>query len=135
MVAWNAKLSTGDERTDSQHKVLIEKLNEFEKIISDNSSGDIRRAAGEVLDFLQFYAAWHFSQEEQLMDEVNCPVAEENKKAHARFLDMFGKFYTQWQTSSMDIALARTTYHQLSEWVTNHIMTVDIKLNSCVHVE
>ncbi len=135
MIIWDAKLSTGNERIDSQHKMLIEKLNEFEKIISDNSSGDIRLAAGEVLDFLQFYATWHFSQEEQLMDEVNCPVAEINKIAHARFLDMFGKFYTQWQIASMDNELARSTYHQLSDWVTNHIMTVDVELNFCSHAE
>ena len=130
MVTWDKKLSTGDERTDSQHKVLIDKLNEFEMIVSSNSSGDIRREAGEVLDFLQFYAAWHFAQEEQLMTELNCPAAAENKAAHGRFLEMFGKFYSQWQSSSMDIELARSTYRKLSEWVTDHIMTVDTQLKS-----
>lgn len=130
MVTWDIKLSTGDEHTDSQHKVLIDKLNEFEVIVSSNSSGDIRREAGEVLDFLQFYAAWHFAQEEQLMAELNCPVAAVNKAEHARFLEMFGRFYSQWQSSSMDIELARSTYRKLSEWVTDHIMTVDTQLKS-----
>jgi hemerythrin-like metal-binding protein len=132
MIAWDEKLRTGDDRTDSQHKVLIDKLNEFDEIISNSNSGDIRRAAGEVLDFLQFYASWHFAQEEQRMDELHCPAAQENKKEHARFLEMFGKFYTQWQSSSMDLGLARATYQQLADWVKNHIMTVDVQLNASI---
>jgi hemerythrin len=132
MIVWNENLSTGDEHTDAQHKVLIEKLNEFDEVISRNQGGDIRRTAGEVLDFLQFYAAWHFTQEEACMEKLQCPAAAANKVAHAAFLEMFGRFYSQWQTSSMDIALARVTYHQLSDWVTNHIMTIDVKLKECL---
>ena len=80
MVTWDIKLSTGDGHTDSQHKVLIDKLNEFEVIVSSNSSGDIRREAGEVLDFLQFYAAWHFAQDEQLMAESVPPKRQRYQK-------------------------------------------------------
>lgn len=131
MITWDAALSTGDERTDSQHLVLIDKLNEFDAVISSSNSGDIRREAGEVLDFLQFYAAWHFEQEEATMARMNCPAAEENKKAHAEFIQSFGQFYSRWQTASMDLELARTTYHQLRDWVVDHIMTVDVKMRDC----
>lgn len=128
MITWNDALSTGDERTDSQHLVLIDKLNEFDAVISGSNTGDIRRTAGEVLDFLQFYAAWHFEQEEAAMTKMNCPAAAENKKAHAEFIQNFSQFYSRWQTASMDLGLARTTYHQLRDWVVDHIMTIDIRM-------
>lgn len=128
MITWEERLSTGDARTDSQHKVLIEKLVELDTAISGNQSGDIRRTAGDVLDFLQFYAAWHFEQEEAYMDQIKCPAAAENKKAHADFLVKFGAFYQKWQTSSMDLELARTTYRELAGWVVNHIMTIDAQI-------
>jgi hemerythrin len=132
VINWNQSLSTGEDRTDLQHKVLIDKLNEFDEVISGSHTGDIRRAAGEVLDFLQFYAAWHFEQEEAVMAQMNCPVAAENKKAHAEFIRDFGRFYSQWQTSSMDLGLARKTYEQLRDWVVNHIMTIDVKMKDCI---
>jgi hemerythrin len=132
MITWDDKLTTSDPRIDSQHKVLIDKFNELDEVISVNQSGDIRRAAGEVLDFLQFYAAWHFEQEEAMMAQVNCPAAEQNKQAHAEFLQKFGQFYSHWQTASMDIELARTTYRHLASWVTDHIMAVDVQIKPYV---
>lgn len=132
MITWDDKLNTNDPRIDSQHKVLIDKFNELDEVISVKQSGDIRRAAGEVLDFLQFYAAWHFAQEEVMMEQVNCPAAEKNKQAHAEFLQKFGQFYSHWQTTSMDIELARTTYRQLANWVTDHIMAVDVQIKPYV---
>jgi hemerythrin-like metal-binding protein len=132
MINWDEKLSTGDARIDSQHKVLIEKLNELEEAFSGNSVGEIRRTAGEALDFLQFYAAWHFEQEEAAMAQVNCPAADENKRAHADFLKQFGQFYSQWQTSSMNLDLARTTYNHLASWVTDHILAVDVQIKPFV---
>jgi hemerythrin len=131
VIDWDNALSTGDERTDTQHKVLIEKLNEFEAVISDSNSGDIRREAGEVLDFLQFYAAWHFEQEEVAMAKMKCPAADENKKTHAEFIRNFGQFYSRWQTTSMDLELARKTYHELRDWVVDHILTIDVQMKDC----
>ncbi len=131
VITWDESLSTGDERTDSQHLVLIDKLNEFDTVISGSNNSDIRRTAGEVLDFLQFYAAWHFEQEEAIMAKMNCPAALENKQAHAEFIGAFGRFYSQWQTASMDLGLARKTYEQLRDWVVDHILTIDVKMKDC----
>ncbi len=131
MVTWQDSLSTTDERTDSQHKVLIEQFNKLEEIMNSNSNGGFRLAAGEVLDFLQFYAAWHFEEEEKLMAQLNCPAAAENKRQHAEFLAMFNQFYERWQTSKMDIELARSTYKILSDWIVTHIQKVDIHIKDC----
>jgi len=131
MVTWQDSLSTSDERTDAQHKVLIEQFNQLEEIMNTSTAGSFRQAAGEVLDFLQFYAAWHFEEEEKLMASLNCPLAAENKKQHAEFLAMFSDFYSKWQTSKMDLELARSTYKVMSNWIVNHIIQVDTHIKDC----
>lgn len=131
MVTWQDSLSTSDERTDSQHKVLIEQFNQLEEIMNNSTPGSFRQAAGEVLDFLQFYAAWHFEEEEKLMAGLNCAYADENKKQHAEFLAMFSDFYSRWQTSKMTPDLARSTYKVMSNWIVNHILQVDVHIKDC----
>jgi hemerythrin len=132
MIVWDDTMSTGNARTDSQHQTIIEKFNELSAIFAGTNTGEIRLAAGELLDFLQFYAVWHFEQEEALMDQIHCPVAEINKKAHAEFLAKFGEFYTRWQVSIMDLEMARQTYAALADWIINHIMTVDVQMRDYV---
>ena len=66
------------------------------------------------------------------MEKTNCPAAAENKKGHAEFLLMFEQFYTQWQTSKMDLILAKSTYKKMSDWIVYHILAVDVKMRSKV---
>jgi hemerythrin len=132
MIIWDDRMSTGNTRTDSQHQTLIDKFNELSSVFEGSNTAEIRLAAGELLDFLQFYAAWHFEQEEILMDEIHCPIAAANKQAHASFLANFGEFYTRWQVSSMDLEMARQTYAALADWIINHIMTIDVQMRDDV---
>ncbi|NMC84006.1 MAG: hypothetical protein GYA58_01850 [Anaerolineaceae bacterium] len=132
MINWEPNMSTGDDHTDAQHRALIEKFNELSEVFSGTNQAEMRRAAAELLDFLQFYAAWHFEQEEILMEQKRCPLAETNKAAHADFLQRFGDFYTRWQLTNMDINLARATYQSLADWIVNHILTIDVHLRDCL---
>ena len=88
--------------------------------------------AGDILDFLQFYAVWHFEREDKCMEQYKCPAAEANKQAHAEFIDKFGQFYEQWQESVMDWELVQQTYVELGDWIENHIRRVDAQLLPCV---
>jgi hemerythrin len=132
MIIWDESMSTGDARLDTQHKMLIQRFNELSDIIAGTDSAATRQAAADVLDFLQFYASWHFGQEENCMNKYKCPIAATNKKAHAEFLTLFGQFYTQWQETNMDMALARQTHAQLGQWFRRHILAVDTQLRPCI---
>jgi hemerythrin len=130
MITWDDSMSTGIRRIDTQHKTLIDKFNEFSLA---EKNGDARVAAGDILDFLQFYATWHFKHEEQCMDEYQCPIAQSNKNAHAEFLKRFESFYQQWQQGGMDDALAIETYESLAQWIEQHIRRTDAQLRPCVN--
>jgi hemerythrin len=130
MIIWDEEtMSTGIPMIDAQHKKLFKKFNEFSEAISGKKS---KEAAGELLDFLQFYAVWHFGQEENCMNEYKCPVAAENKQAHAEFVRKFSRFYTQWQTGNMTAELASETYMELEKWLVKHVARVDTQLRLCV---
>jgi hemerythrin len=129
MIIWDDSMSMGVSIIDAQHKMLFQKFNEFSEAISGTTP---REAAGEILDFLQFYATWHFKQEENCMNEYKCPVAAENKQAHAEFVSTFSQFYTQWQTDIMTPKLVSETYMELEKWLVQHVARVDTQLRPCV---
>lgn len=118
-------MSTGIELIDQQHKMLFEKFNEFSGAINKLEA---RLAAGEILDFLQFYAMWHFEQEEKEMEKYKCSFAELNKKAHKQFAETFGLFYLEWQEGNMTKTIVEKTHQEMENWLVDHIMMIDSQL-------
>jgi hemerythrin len=136
MITWDDSMSTGVLRIDTQHKMLFQKFNEFSEAISESiSEAKSREAAAEILDFLQFYATWHFGQEEDCMNEYKCPIAAKNKQAHAELVKTFSHFYAQWQAETMTAELVNKTYLELENWLLSHVANVDTQLRACVKNE
>jgi hemerythrin len=131
MFNWHPGLATGIPEIDHQHRQILEQFNNFSRCMSLGES-ERGAEAGRILDFLQFYAQWHFQREEEFMDRYRCPAAEENKLQHAAFLKRFGALYEEWQTRGMDPALVNDTFSALAEWILNHIQGVDSRLRSSV---
>ena len=130
MIAWNAALSTGVPYIDAQHKELIEHFNTLSDAVEQ---GKGREETGALLDFLQFYALWHFEREEHCMDEHKCPAAAANKASHQYFIQRFGQLYEQYQQSDVNSRVVRDALADLEVWIVNHIMKVDVQLRQCVH--
>ena len=130
MLTWTEAMSTGVSLLDAHHRMLIEKFNEL--AVSLDAGEDGREKTGEVLDFLQFYAEYHFRREEQCMTEHRCPAAVNNAEQHRLFLQLFGAFYENWQNGTLTRELAQQTRQELSLWIREHIMNTDRALHSCV---
>ena len=131
MLNWHEGMSTGIPDLDHHHKEILARFNEFYACMSRGES-DKRAEVGRILDFLQFYAQWHFQREEEYMEKYQCPAAEENRIAHADFLKRFGAFYEKWQTAGMDPTLANDTFVALMDWIVNHVQGVDTRLNQSI---
>jgi len=129
MITWDESMSTGIPLLDAQHKMLFQKFNEFSAAISGKAIA--QDAAAEILDFLQFYASWHFGREENCMDEYKCPVAAHNKQAHAEFLAKTKSFYQQWQDKTINAELVKKTHQELESWLLNHVSGTDTQLRQC----
>jgi hemerythrin len=123
-------MTTGVPEIDAQHKELLNRFNEFVEALL---TGKGREEAGKTLDFLQFYAQWHFQREEKCMDEYRCPVAAANRAAHRQFLERFGQLYEQYQDSDVNPEVMYNTFWELQDWIIKHIKRVDTQLVSCVN--
>jgi hemerythrin len=126
---WNERLmSTGVDEVDTQHKQLIDKLNElFDALESGAPDAKVK----DMLNFVGQYATWHFSKEEDCMDQYECPFAEANKEAHATFLGVFQGIAERVEAEGVTSALAIETQQEVANWVRNHIIKIDTKLRPC----
>lgn len=125
-------MTTDVPEIDVQHQEIIAKFNDLSAALNASGTAAGIEQAGEILDFLQFYATWHFEREEECFAKYQCPAAQANKEAHAQFTHMFGQFYEQWQTKGMDMMLALETFVALGRWIDNHIRQTDTQLRPCV---
>ena len=124
---WSSKLITGFNEVDEHHFTIIKKLFEIEQLI------DKKPSKSEIMDallFLESYTQMHFKHEESVMADENCPVAEENKRQHEAFINKVHTFnQTFAQDDTMDVDL-KDVAKELSDWVINHIMEVDLQLKN-----
>lgn len=130
MFAWNSAMTTGVPDIDDQHRELINKFNE---LVEAEAGGADREKIGGILDFLQYYAEWHFNNEEQIMEKYHCHVLAENKKAHDEYRVRFGEIYGQWKNNTdSNSEVLHDTVVELARWIVHHTLTVDNQLHEYV---
>ena len=130
MLAWSKDFESGSPLVDTQHQMLIEKINELGKLLHEPPMS--KAAIDELLDFFGFYVKMHFTFEERCMDHHRCPVREQNKQAHASFLAFFQNFNERYQAEGPKAELLQGLHQMASDWIKKHILTVDKQLNACL---
>ena len=129
VVAWNAeKMATGVPSVDTQHQELIQRINELH---ADCVAGKAREELMEHLEFLGHYAQNHFAQEEQIMQEHQCPSQSQNKAAHAKFLQDYQQVVAMVNAKGASTKVALKVKQMLGDWLNNHICRIDIGLRNC----
>jgi len=126
---WTPALSTGVAFIDVQHKELIRAINDLGK---DLEQGQGASSIKKTVSFLKYYAEWHFGHEEDCAAKHQCPIAETNKQAHAKFLAMVDKLANDLRTTDNPEAVAKEAHDLLSDWFENHIMKIDKQIGECV---
>ncbi len=129
MLVWTEQFATGVPLVDTQHKMLIEKINFLEKILAGPLPPKER--CDELINFLGSYVGTHFRFEEGCMEKAKCPAHEKNKQAHAAFLGLFGKFKARYTVEGPKPELLKELHGAAAEWIKGHILSVDIQLKSC----
>jgi hemerythrin-like metal-binding protein len=129
VIAWDeAQMSTGVESIDSQHQELIRRINELH---SACVAGTAREELLKLLGFLGEYAQSHFSHEEGVMQEHQCPARCQNKAAHAQFLRDYGSLVETVKRGGATTTAVIQVKELLGNWLKNHICGTDTKLRNC----
>lgn len=121
---WDARLETGDEKVDEQHRTLVALFSELE----DAEVADGPAAVPQVLDRLTEYTSVHFAMEEDLMRKAAFPAAAvaEHLAEHRALKARVREQVLDYRTGSLTTIKPVVAF--LREWLAHHVDQVDRRL-------
>ena len=122
---WSSDLETGNATIDTQHKKLIQAINDLQTALKE---GKGREKIRETLDFLLNYTVKHFTDEQNLQQKYGYPDYVNHKKLHDGFTatvkDLSDKINAQGPT----ISLMSQVNSNVGGWLVNNIKSEDVKV-------
>ena len=122
-LAWSAILDIGLPELDTQHKKLIARSNELIKAMDEGRGYDVLETLfEELLD----YTDYHFAEEEEYMNSVGYPDAEEHREAHRKLRIDVGHF--REKILSGQPFTPQQALDFINGWIIKHIMDMDTRV-------
>ena len=116
-------LATGNEMIDSQHKELIQKINDL--LDSCEKSSD-KVVAIKTLDFLSDYKEYHFNAEEQLQKDIEYPGYDKHKAQHEEFKKTVEELHEMLvEEEGPSPAFVAKVQENVINWLYTHIQGFD----------
>jgi len=117
-------METGVEKIDSQHRELINRINNLLAVEDHPVSEEKTR---ETIDYLGEYVVKHFSDEEELQVKSNYPKHAEHKKKHTLFVEEFSQLKTEFAGKSHSMEFTMKLNSSLITWIVKHIKGDDVE--------
>lgn len=124
-IVWGHVLSVEVDEIDEDHRKLVGIFNILNRAVTEGESPDYLAA---VLEELVNCTVWHFSHEERLMLKYGYDGIEEHKAAHRALIQSAKEL--QQQVLQVDKTIADEDIEFLERWLTEHILTDDMRLGS-----
>jgi hemerythrin len=120
-LAWREQLSVGNDLIDSDHKYLIEIINQAEQGLKTRC----RESLMAALDNLSRYSACHFIREEAIAHAVGYPEASGLHTSHEGLLAKLEQVRQEIDLQGGESSLAHFGV-LLREWLINHVIKEDM---------
>ena len=123
-ISWKNKYCTGIEKIDTQHKKLVELINNlYDKIVLKDDTSYVKDA---IMD-LKLYTIFHFTSEEKLFKKYQYYKDDhkEHLKKHQKFIDEIANYLSDNETSQYELGYRLTEF--LKKWLFSHILVSDMK--------
>lgn len=121
-IKWNQSFLTEVPDIDRQHRRLVTLVNDLHHALRE---GRTQERMKEILDELVKYTSEHFSFEEKLMARCNYSDLEAHKRLHENLVKQVMDIYRGFESGRNCIGIE--TFNFLKDWLTNHIMRIDMK--------
>lgn len=122
---FNKDLETGNQLIDSEHRQLIDAIN---NLLSACSAGKGRVELTNTAKFLQDYTAKHFSDEEKLQLQYQYPDYANHKRYHDDFKKVVAGICAKLDKDGPNIALVSEVNSAIAGWLIHHIKKEDVKV-------
>lgn len=121
LVGWSDGYSVGNPMLDSDHRIILNLLNQLHDATETGQSRDV---VASVLNVLAEYTEHHFRREELVMAEIGYPGRAEHANAHRDMVERVHAIRRRWQAGERQ-ALGEDTLAFLKKWLTEHILGAD----------
>lgn len=122
---WSKDLETGNSTIDTQHKTLIEALN---NLMTACSQGKAKEQINETMNFLVDYTKKHFADEERLRKSSGYPDYENHKKLHDAFVKTVADISKELNEQGPTIVMVGKVNNAVGNWLVTHIKREDAKV-------
>ena len=124
-IVWDHVLSFGIDEIDEDHRRLVNLFNILNHSVTEGDAPDYLEA---VLEELISCTVWHFSHEERLMLKYGYEEIAEHKMEHQELIESAKEL--QQKILQAGKLVANEDIEFLEHWLTEHILTADMKLGS-----
>jgi len=125
LLEWSDSYLVGIEALDTEHKDLINRLNQLHNRFY-RRQGD-RSRIEDYLKEIHDRVQGHFIMEEGMMQNTKYPDYAQHKKEHDAFLGVIDNLISKYQNSP-DYSFTEVLEDILRQWIGNHIAASDHKL-------
>lgn len=117
-LVWQEDLDTGIQVIDSQHKRIVEMINQ----LHDAQAQHDRELLGNVIEELVDYTISHFAFEETLLEDSGYQFTRAHKKVHELFIKRVSDYRMRFEAGE---DVAEELKGLLGRWLFNHIRNDD----------
>ncbi len=132
--AFTYKYRTGITLVDNEHARLFEIIRETNDLIHEEFLHDKYDEIMHLLAELRDYTKQHFSDEEELMKQINYPGLDAQVRAHTAFVDRLVHLdlseLDEMDNNQQEYLL--NLIHFLLDWLSNHILGADKKIGEYI---
>jgi hemerythrin len=126
LIDWNTKFETGIIEVDQQHKFLVELINHFGLLVSQQKVDHkhLEQVFSELLD----YTRYHFQEEEKIIYDagIDSRHVETHVKEHRGFVDEIKRLYGD--KGLLEVA-GNNLFEFLVSWLIFHILDSDARMS------
>jgi hemerythrin len=124
-LVWGEILSVGVDEIDEDHRKLFDIFNVLNHAVKERESADYLAA---TLEELINCTVWHFSHEERLMLKYRYAGTEGHKAVHRELIESARELQQELLRPDNPVADEHIAF--LERWLTEHILTADLRLGS-----
>lgn len=122
-ITFDDNLITGNKTIDTQHKELIERIQNF---VTACQNGDSKLKAIKMLDYLDEYTNFHFKEEEKLQQNAGYPEYEKHHEKHEEFKKTIQELQEYLQDyEGPTEQFSELVQKNVIDWLFGHIKTYD----------
>ncbi len=130
---WKEHYRIGSELIDTQHQELFKRVGNFIKVVQAEGKWEERiQEVKDTLEFMQHYVIIHFTDEEELQEEIGYPEIDRHRAIHNEFRGEIRAFAKQVEQEGLDEEKVQEFGAKVMTWLIMHVGKEDQKIGEFI---